>query len=190
MHSSTIKLLSSSKTIFNTQDLALLWQEKQPSRLHAKINHHVAQGTLTRLSRGVFSKVADYDRRELATSIYRPAYISCETVLRDEGVIFQHHPAIYVVSKWSRVVDIDQQQFVFRKIKDPVLFDKTGIIDLESYSIASKERAFLDALYLLPNFYFDNPHSLDWQLCAQIVPIYQNKQLIRRLAWYQKKYAQ
>src|SRR3989344_6306326 len=93
------KLYESPKTILTIKDIALIWEETNTVNLFSKIKYYAKQGSLIRLSRGVFAKNKDYDVKELATSIYTPSYISFETVLREAGVIFQHYEAIFVVAK-------------------------------------------------------------------------------------------
>jgi hypothetical protein len=85
---------------------------------------------------------------------------------------------------------IDKHTITFRKLKDIVLFNSTGIVSKDNYSIATPERAFLDMIYLFPNYYFDNLKSINWEKCNELVKIYNNKELIKRLAKYRKNYAQ
>ena len=189
MDSLITKLYKSSKTILSNKDLALIWQENDKGSLYAKTSYYVKQKALIRLTRGIFAKNKDYDSKELATSIYTPSYISFETVLREAGVIFQHYETIFIASKWPKTIKIDKYKIVFRKLKDSVLFNPTGIINKGNYGIATAERAFLDMIYLFPNYYFDNLKSIDWQKCDEIVKIYNNKKLIKRLDKYRKNYA-
>lgn len=183
------KLYQSSKTILSNKDLALIWQENNRERLHAKAAYYVKNKALIRLTRGVFAKNKNYNLKELATSIYTPSYISFETVLREAGVIFQHYDRIFVASKWPKTMIIDKHTFTFRKLKNYVLFNPAGVINKGNYSIASTERAFLDMIYSLPNYYFDNLKVIDWSKCSELVKIYDNKELIKRLDKYRKKYA-
>ncbi len=61
-----------------------------------------------------------------------------------------------------------------------------GLEKKENYEIASKERAFLDVLYLYKNYHFDNLKSINWDTCFRILPIYDNKTLARKLDSYYK----
>ncbi|MFA5643471.1 MAG: hypothetical protein WC113_03515 [Candidatus Paceibacterota bacterium] len=189
MDSLITKVYQSSKTILTNEDLALIWQEKDRKRLNAKNAYYVKQKALIRLTRGVFAKSKDYDPKELATSIYAPSYISFETVLREAGVIFQYYDTIFAASRWSKTMAIGKYAFTFRKLKDAVLFNPAGIANKDNYSIATPERAFLDMIYLFPNYHFDNLRSIDWEKCDEIAKIYSNKQLIKRLNKYRKNYA-
>ena len=190
MDSLIAKLYKEPKTIFTNKDLALIWQETNTDNLKAKIAYYVKQGVLTRLTRGVFSKGKHYDPKELATSIYRPSYISFETALREAGMIFQHYDTIFVAGSWSKTMTVDKTTMTFRKLKDLVLYNSMGIDQKETYSIATPERAFLDTIYLFPEFYFDNLRPLNWDICFDMIKIYDNKQLAKRVNVYQKKYAQ
>jgi len=192
MHTDNLiaKLYQSPKTILSNKDLALLWKETNSINLKSKISYYIKQGALIRLTRGVFAKDKNYNLKELATSIYTPSYISFETVLREAGVIFQHYDTIFVAGTWPKTLKIDQHTFTFRKLKNSVLFNPTGIKNENNFSIATPERAFLDMIYLFPKYYFDNLKTINWELCEEIAKIYGNQQLIKRLAKYQKNYAE
>lgn len=184
------KLYESPKTILTTKDIALIWEETNTTNLLSKIKYYAKQGSLIRLTRGVFAKNSQYEPKELAGSIYTPSYVSFETVLREAGIIFQHYDTIFVAAPYSATKKIDQRTITFRKLKDDILFNPAGILNKGTYSIASKERAFLDTIYLMPKYFFDNPSSLDWNECEKLAPIYGNKQLIKRVAAYKKHHAE
>jgi len=189
MDSLIAKLYQSPKTILTNKDLALIWQINNKQSLHAKTAYYVKQKVLIRLTRGVFAKNKDFNTKELATSIYTPSYISFETVLREAGVIFQHYNTVFVAGPYALTKKIGKLAFTFRKLKDEVLFNSSGIVNKDNYSIATKERAFLDMIYLFPGYYFDNLKSINWEKCNEIVKIYNNKQLVKRLNKYRKNYA-
>mgnify|MGYP001570355057 FL=1 len=121
------KLYQSPKTILTTKDIALIWEETNTANLLSKIKYYAKQGSLIRLTRGVFAKDKNYNPKELATSIYTPSYISFETVLREAGIIFQHHDSIFVAGPYPTTKKIDGNTIVFRKLKDSVLYSALGI---------------------------------------------------------------
>ena len=184
------KLYESSKTILTIKDIALIWEETNTVNLLSKVKYYAKQGSLIRLTRGIFAKSKEYDIKELATSIYTPSYISFETVLREAGIIFQHHDSIFVAGPYPTIKKIGDKTITFRKLKDSVLYSAVGIKNEKNYSIATPERAFLDTIYLSPKFYFDNLRSINWDTCFELAKIYDNKQLIKRVTEYQKNYAQ
>ncbi len=180
------RLYQAKNTVFTVKDLAIIWQETDRNNLKAKIAYYVKSGILIRLARGIFSKDRNYDPKELATSIYRPSYISFETVLREAGIIFQHYDTIFVAGPWPKTINIDRYNFTFRKLKSEVLFNPKGIDRRGNYNIAEKERAFLDTIYLFPEYYFDNLRGIDWKKCSEMVGIYKNKRLVERLKKYEE----
>lgn len=190
MDSLIAKLYQSKKTILTSKDLALLWEETNATNLKGRVAYYVKKGALLRLTRGVFAMDKNYNPKELATSLYMPSYVSFETVLREAGMIFQHYDTIFVAGPWTKTVTIGKYTIGFRKLKDAVLFNASGVRKDSAYSIATPERAFLDMIYLSPEYYFDNLTSLDWEICFALAPLYGNQQLLKRLKSYQKKYAQ
>lgn len=180
------KLYKTEKKIFTTKDLALIWQENDNKKLYSKISYYTRKGDLIKLSRGIFTKNKDYNSKELATSIYSPSYISFETALVDAGMVFQYYETIFIATKWTKKINIDDKSFCYRKIKDSVLYNSEGIVQKDNYNIASPERAFLDMIYLFPNYYFDNLRPIDWEKCSELVKIYNNKKLEERFLEYKE----
>lgn len=188
MDNSLLKLHKNPKTVLTTKDIALIWQETNQYNLNSKIAYYVKQGKLIRLKPGVFAKNKDYNPKELGTSLYSPSYISFETVLRESGVIFQHYETIFLASYTARKIKCGHFTFIYRKLKNQALYNPAGIINQIGFAIANRERAFLDMIYLFKDYYFDNLKSLNWNQCFDIVRIYKNKQLIKRLDKYYKNY--
>lgn len=185
-HNLIAKLYQSPKTILTTKDIALIWEETNTAHLLSKIKYYAKQGSLIRLTRGVFAKSSEYDVKELATSLYTPSYISFETVLREAGIIFQHHDTVFVAGPYPITKKVGGHLITFRKLKDGILYNGLGVKQEKNYSIATPERAFLDTIYLSPQFYFDHLRSINWETCFELAEIYDNKKLIKRLAAYQK----
>lgn len=184
MNNLLLELYKSAKTVFTTKDIALLSNIKDINNLKSKIAYQVKNGKLLRVRNGLFIKNKNYNPKELATSIFTPSYISFETVLRGEEVIFQYHKAIFAASYLSREIKCDNKKIIYRKLKDEILVNNLGISIKEHYSIASRERAFLDMIYLFNDYHFDNLSKIDWEKCFDMVNIYNNKQLIKRLKKY------
>lgn len=181
-----LELYRSKKNILTTRDIAILWGMQDKDNLKSKISYHVKRGNLIRLRKGIFTKDENYDPKELATSVFTPSYISFETALRETGVIFQYYETVFAASYLRREIKCDKYKFSYRKIKNEVLINQSGIIIHENYSIASRERAFLDMIYLSPNYYFDNLRGMDWDKCFELVKIYKKKSLLKTLNNYYK----
>jgi predicted transcriptional regulator of viral defense system len=181
-------LLRSQKTIFSTKDVVLLWGEQSENAARVRLNYYVKTGKLVRVHRGFYAKDQNYDRFELATRIYTPSYISFETVLTREGVNFQYYGNIFVASYINREVSIGEQKITFVRTKDYVLSNTTGVEHKDGYAIATRERAFLDRVYVSKDYHFDNLANLNWDKVFEILPIYHNKRLDKKVKEYFKSY--
>ena len=178
------KIYKSPQTVFTIKDFSLLWRVNQPELVWARVNDYVQRGKLYRIRRGIYAKDRNYDKFELATKIYTPSYISLETVLAKEEIIFQHYETVFIISYLSRKIIVDRREIQIRKIKNEILLNDSGISKKKFYSIATKERAFLDAVYLYKNYYFDNLEVLDKDKVLEMAEIYRDKSLIQRVKKY------
>jgi len=174
-------ILRSSKTVLTLKDIALLWQDSETDAARVRLNYYVKKGDLYRVRRGIYTKSKEYNKLELATRIFTPAYVSFETVLAKEGLTFQYQTQITVASYLTRNINIDGQLYSYKKIKDAVLTNSMGIDHTDETSIATKERAFLDTLYSNIDYHFDNLRSLDWNNVFAILPIYDNKRMTKKV---------
>jgi len=181
-------LLRSKKTIFSTKDVALLWGESSGGASRVRLNYYVNAGKLVRIRQGLYAKDKNYDKYELATSILRPSYVSFETVLGGAGMTFQYYSQIFVASYVKRNIMCGNQEYSFRKINRTVLINPAGIDQNGEYSIASKERAFLDTIYRSKDYHFDNLRPLDWDKVFEILPIYNNKKMTKKVQKYYENY--
>jgi len=169
------------RTVFRLKDIAMLTAERSFTSINKKLNYLVQKGKLLNPRKGVYVK-KDYNKEELACALFTPTYISLEYVLQRSGVIFQYDSAITSVSYLSRTVAVDNQWYVFRKIKNQLLVNTTGVQRLDNQiNMATPERAFLDILYLSPGFYFDNINPLDVDTINKLLPMYNSKALNARV---------
>ncbi|MFZ1041477.1 MAG: hypothetical protein WCA79_15615 [Anaerolineales bacterium] len=174
-------ILRSPKTVFTLKDVALLWGEPSTQAVRVRLSYYVSHSKLYRVHKGIYAKDKRYDKLELATRIYTPSYVSFETILSQEGLTFQFYTQVSVASYLTREIEVDGQAYSFKKIKDPVLTNPGGIENRNESSFATKERAFLDTLYIHTDYYFDNLNGLDWKKVFELLPIYQNKRMTGRV---------
>lgn len=183
-------LLRSAKTVFSFSDLLLLWGESNPQAAYVRVHYYLKKKYLYPLRRGLYAKDKNYDKRELATRIFTPSYISFETVLTAAGVNFQYYEKITLASYLSREICVDGQAYSFKKIKGEILTNNAGIDQDGIHSIASPERAVLDTLYVNKEYHFDNLDLLNWGKIFELLPLYKNKKLngkINKLHLYFKE---
>jgi len=175
-----ISVYKDKRSVFRLTDIAQLIGETDFESLNKRLNYFVRKGKIMNPRKGIYAKT-DYNPEELACIIYTPSYISLEYVLQKSGVLFQYDTAITAVSYLSRKIQVAEKTITFRKIKGEILVNTAGIKRLDSHvNIASPERAFLDMLYLNPNYYFDNLNLLDKSIAKALLGIYQSEALSRR----------
>jgi hypothetical protein len=179
-------ILRSPQTIFSIKDVSLMWGENDESKISIRLNKYAKAGKLVKVRRGLYAKDQNYNRFELATRIYTPSYISFETVLTREGISFQYYGNIFVASYINREITVGDQKITYVRMKDYVLSNSTGIEHTSGIATASRERAFLDRVYVSKDYHFDNLRSLDWSKVMEILPIYNNKRLEKKIKEYQK----
>lgn len=175
-------ILSSPRSVFNVQSLRMLTESEDSQKLTKSLHYYVKEGKIRNPRRGIYTK-ATYDEKEMACSLFRPAYVSLEYVLQRCGVVFQYDDAVTCVSYLNRSVEIDEKTYRFRIINPELWIGMEGIDQHDNILIATPERAFLDMVYLSAgNCYFDNLHPLNKTKIKQLLPLYKSKVLPQRVA--------
>ena len=165
------QLLQQSRTLFHTQDLAILWEIENINTLHTTISRYVKKGILNRIHKGFYSTVPfeKIDPIELGISyLHNFSYLSCETVLFEHGIINQPASQITLVSSKSATFTIKQHHYLVRQMKAEYLYNPIGITKTKQYRVASVERAVADISYFNSRYHFDAPNLIDWDEVALI----------------------
>lgn len=174
-------ILSSPRTVFNVQSLRMLTECEDSQKLTKSLHYYVKEGKIHNPRRGIYTK-ASFDEKEMACSLFRPAYVSLEYVLQRSGIVFQYDDTVTCVSYLNRIVEIDDKAYQFRIINPELWIGMDGIEQQDNILIATPERAFLDMIYLSAgNCYFDNLHPLNKIKVKQLLPFYQSKVLTERV---------
>ncbi len=181
------QLYNRPETVFSFDEIAQLKPDVNPKNLRNRLYRSVVSGKLKRLHRGVYAKES-YNPLELATKIYTPSYISLETVLVAHGVVFQHYETVFAVSYLTREITVDNVTVSLRKMHDSILINTIGVERKTGYYIATRERAFLDAVYMYKNYHFDNLGGIDWEKVEEYKNIYTNAAFSKRVNDYYKDY--
>lgn len=184
-----LNILKSKASVLSFKEI-LLATSMPASLLKRRLHYYVQGGQLYSIRRGLYAKDKHYDRRELATKIFTPAYISFETVLAEAGAIFQYYSTIFVATYQTEDIECDGQNYAYKKLKDTILINTTGIENKETYFIASPERAYLDLLYLNKDFYVDNLAVLNFDKVFSLLSIYGNKRMEQVVKKHYKKFQQ
>lgn len=183
-----LSILRSESSVFTLKEILISSGEVEADLLKRRLHYYVKKGDLYSVRRGIYSKDKHYNRLELATKIFTPSYISFETILSEAGVIFQHYKKIFVATYQTKELECDKQLYAFRKIKDDILTNTAGIENRGDYFAASKERAFLDVLYLNKDYHFDNLAALDFEKIRSLLFVYHNKRMDKQVKKYFKNF--
>lgn len=176
-------LYSRPETVFTLDEITQLFPGISYESLRDRLYYFTKVRKLQRLHQGIYAK-KDYNPFELANKVYKPSYISLETVLVKGGVVFQHYDTIFLVSYLTRTIKINDTDIQYRQIKRDVLTNTDGIEQKTGYFIATLERAFLDAVYIYKNYHFDNLGTIDWEKIDSLKTLYNSKALEKRAKEY------
>ena len=175
-------LLSAPQTVFTVDDLAVLWQMPDRSKLWESIKYYVHTGRLYSIQRGVYAISKEYSLFEAGVKLFSPAYVSFTTALAHHGMLFQYSSEIQLMAQASKQIELSTGQvFVYHQLKNEILFNQQGIEKTDNYWIADLERAICDTSYLVPNFAFEHLRNVDLQKLQLTAKIYNNKALEKRI---------
>ncbi len=175
------------ETVLTIDEIAEMFPEIPYKNLKDRLSYFTKTGRLQRLRSGVYAK-PDYNPLELANKVYKPSYISLETVLFRGGVVFQTYQTIFVVSYLTRTLTIDHQDIQLRKMKGVILTNMAGIEPQTGYFVASLERAFLDAVYIYRDYHFDSLEVINWEKVESLKGIYHSLAFEKRVEGYYRIY--
>lgn len=164
-------LLKQERNLFHLTDLRLLWGINNPGTLRRTVSRYVKKGTLIPVYRGFYSilPIEKIDVFDLGASAFHNfCYVSTETVLAQAGIIFQKIYAHTFCSSKTKTIQIGENIYKSRRLKDGYLYNPAGIIDKPNYKIASIERAIADMLYFSPRYHFDAQNLIDWEKVKDI----------------------
>lgn len=169
-------LVKSKQTVFSSSDLRKIWKISDPAYLKVLASRLFKKGQLQRLNKGIYVISDEYDVFELANKLKAPSYISLETVLAKENIVFQDYSrTVFSVSNNSITKKVAGKTFLYAKIADEILSNPIGIQFQNQAYVASPERAVCDRIYLSPNYYFDNTGLLKPKKLKEISRIYNKR---------------
>jgi len=163
-----LKNQAKNQTVFTTVEIKQLCDIFNPVELYSALIYATNKGYLYRITRGMYALNHNYSRIEFANKWRNPSYISLYTVLYKNGVVFQPYSDMSIISNRSEVAEIDGQKYSYRKIKDEILLNPLGVVDVDGIHTAGSERAICDTLYLNGEEFFDNVREIDFQFMKEI----------------------
>lgn len=146
-----IKLLNE-KLYFSSKDVADVLHIKEASA-RVLCTRYVKSGLFVRLKKDFYLLREKWERLKLeelltiANFLQVPSYISLMTALSFYEVTTQVQRGFFesVCIKRTAKYEIDSINFYFYKLKKELYFD---FVKMDDFFIATKEKAFLDAMYL------------------------------------------
>lgn len=175
------KLALSKKTVFSVDDLRLLWGVENSAYLKTVIFRLVKRKVLIRIIRGLYGLDQEYNRFELANKIKIPSYVSLETVLSEENIIFRpREKTITSVSTNTISKQVENREYRYQKIADRIFLNPKGIIYKNTIVLATPERALCDQVYLFSGYRVDNIRPLDKEKLIDMARMY-NKRVLREI---------
>lgn len=180
-------IYKSPQKVFTLRELSLRYPNLKYVNLKRQINNLVLTNKLLNPVRGIYLK-DDYKLAELACKIYTPSYVSLETVLTKFGIIFQKYDSVFVISHVNRNLSVETNKIIYKRLRNEILINSFGVKNNNEYFEATVERAFTDAVYLYRNYHFDNLSGLNWDIVVELVKIYKNKAMEKRINSYYKLY--
>jgi hypothetical protein len=160
------ELIKSDRTIYHSNDLAILWDISNKNTLYTTIKRYVQKGILIPIYKGLYSTIPlpELDPLELGRAIiHRYTYLTTESVLVQAGIISQVTYAYTFASSLSKMVTVGSFSFRFRQLKDEFLYNPAGIVNKDGNFVATTERAVADMIYFNPNYHFDFSGSIDFE---------------------------
>jgi predicted transcriptional regulator of viral defense system len=166
------------QTVFTLNDIATITGKQADGNLISSIHYYVKTGQLIRLSKGIYALEKDYSIWEFANKLRKPSYISFYTILQSSGIIFQPYYTIFLACNRSEEIKKGNNIFKYRKLKNDILLNTTGIEEKDGVMVATQERALLDKVFLDKEEYFDNLRRIDWKFAKRLnEEVYQSKKI-------------
>lgn len=162
------QLLRQTQQIFHTQDLTMVWNIPNKRTLYITIQRYKDRGILFPIHKGLYATVPVEQLNPVLLgqkALHSFSYLSCETILSNEGIINRIPSAITYVSTSSQWFTIGGQTFRSRQLKEQFLFHPFGVEEINGVRRATTIRAIADMLYFNPVFHFDAP--IDWSAVRQ-----------------------
>jgi predicted transcriptional regulator of viral defense system len=153
-------LIAQQKKVFHTQDLAVIWGISDKNALYVTIDRFKKRGILIPIFKGYYATfpLNKIDPWEIGTkAMHGFCYVSCETILAKEGLINAIPRYITLVGKKTWTVEIGENTYRCRQLRDSFLFQSAGILEKGGVYYASVPRAIADMHYYNPHFHWDAP---------------------------------
>jgi len=174
------KIIDSKKTVFTYKDIELILWILNKNTIKSFFYRAKKIWFLKNIYKWLYT-LKDFNKNELFCKLKKNSYISFETVLKEESVIFQYYwNNIFLASNNTWEKKILEYAVHFFKIKDDILYNPLWLINKWNYTIATAERAICDIIYIAKDYYFDNLEWINKNKLIEISKIY-NKRVVLKI---------
>lgn len=184
------KLLQYQKTVFTTEELKKIFWWTKDSSLLIKLSRYKQAGKLLNPQKWIWT-LPIFSEEELVCTLFPQSYISLESILYEEGIIFQRYgDSTRVIRKNTRQKEFQNHHYYAYKIKDQIFLNSLGIREENHIRKATPERALCDLIYLQQKPQIDNPDFFHNEQSKarfeQLLPLYPKttQHVIRQLLKY------
>jgi predicted transcriptional regulator of viral defense system len=108
------------ETIFHAKDLANLWGIRNKNTLYKTLSRYESSGLIHRIYNGLYSigQIKDINPYLVGSKVlHGNAYVSCESILYDKGIINQKPRDITLISSISKRFKIRENKFRSRRLQ-------------------------------------------------------------------------
>ncbi len=143
-----------------------------------RLKYNLKKGKIFKLRKWLYSKIPSaqlsaQDYLEAGSLIYSPTYLSFESVLQSAGIVFQYHAWLKFAWPYTHQISIWAQNIEYIRLPKALLIHPLGIIQKDSITQATPERAMCDILYHNKNYPFDRiPNTINKKLLKELATIY------------------
>jgi len=186
------ELLLTNKTVFTLDDLSVIWGQSKRSNTSQSAKEYARAGELIRLRRGLYAlpKTAPAPT-VVAGKLVTPSYMTGETVLKKYGLTYQMDNRVTSAALVSRKIELGGTVYVYYKFHENIFFNPRGVSDEGGVTMATRERAIADLVYLHGDHYpFEDLSGVDWPELMEIGKIYEKKSVVENIIKMEKRYAE
>lgn len=174
-------LLKTSETVFNLQNLSVLWDIKSQSKVIELVKYYKKTGRLIQIRSGLYAKSANYSPLEVAQKVIPLSFVTGLTALNQYGMSFQYYDYLECSALTSRRLQVDNLNLIYHKLPSIIFFNPMGLEQKVGYVIASPERAVCETLLFYPGVGIEKVEKLDKDQLLRVANIYQNTRLMNRI---------
>lgn len=162
-------LIDSGKTVFTTIDLGNILKIENKNYLLVYINRLKKRGEIKMIKKGIYVINNNFNVFELANKLRSPSYVSLQSILFKNGIIFQDYSNIITSISYNTIkINLINKEFRYHKIKSDLLSNPKGIVVENNTRLAIPERAFVDLVYIYNDYHIDNLDKLNKNLLLEI----------------------